>query len=75
MKDWRAAVRTWERQDLKKQTSSTRDDAEARARFEAEMDVFHKQAAEKRKADKEREIEEYKQNEIRRINDMIFNNK
>lgn len=76
MKDWRAAVRTWEQQDggrvKRQQREST--EQEERARFEAQLEIERKKDVERRKAEQEREIEEYRQREIQRINNIIYGN-
>lgn len=76
MKDWRAAVRTWEQQDggrvKRQQREST--EQEERARFEAQLEIERRKDVERRKAEQEREIEEYRQREIQRINNIIYGN-
>ena len=76
MKDWRAAVRTWEQQDggrvKRQQREST--EQEERARFEAQMEIERKKDVERRRAAEEQEIEEYRQKELKRINDIIYGN-
>ena len=76
MKDWRAAVRTWEQQDggrvKRQQREST--EQEERARFEAQMEIERKKDVERRRAQEEQEVEEYRQKEVKRINDIIYGN-
>ena len=74
MKDWKAAVRTWERQERYNGITPTRCEDQDRALFEAEIEAHRKQVIAERQAQKEQEILEKKNREDKKLLDIIFRN-
>ena len=60
--------------DKPRTASLFNNDSEERARFEAQMEIERKKDVERRRAAEEQEIEEYRQKELKRINDIIYGN-
>lgn len=71
MRDWRAAVRTWEKQDSKRaNTTPLFDDRAESERIQQQAQA----AAQRRRQQQEAELEAKRIQERERINDIIFNN-
>lgn len=72
MKDWKAAVRTWEGKE-KQHVSVPKEDL-SRALFDAQMEEHRKKVVAEREAKKEQEMQEKRHRDDQKLLDIIFNN-